>query len=537
MRIHHRARCLAAAGLAVATATAAQAPSGAAAERCAALPGEADPALGVEHAAWVPAGPLASQRPGAPEIVLPAHCRVTGAMARRTGVGGREFAIGYELRLPAVWNGRFLFQGGGGMDGQVNPAVGTITGTGGPVALARGYAVVATDSGHTGSIVDATFGADQQARIDYGYNALDKVTAAAKALIRRNYGKAPHHSYFVGCSNGGRQALTAAQRLPTQFDGIVAGHPTLRFSRVALDEVWNLGVLARIAPRDAAGHPLLAKAFSDAELQEVKTRLLKRCDARDGLPDGLIYDWQGCDFDPAMAQCKPGETGACLSKAKADALRELMRGPRTSDGRIVYGPFNYDTGIAGPAWRGMRLGSAETGAPNAADATLGLGQLRWFQLTPPDPDYDPWQPMDLETMLARVAPTAMLADADNPFLSTFVGHGKLIAYNGLSDQGMASSELARWFESALAASGRQAKDAMRLYLVPGMTHCGGGEATDRFEMLDAIVDWVEKDVAPGRIVAQTSAAPKISRPLCPWPKYARYTGGDTASAASFECVE
>lgn len=520
---------------AAATAGSARAPGDAApAERCAALVGSGGNGVVVTEAKLEAAGPMAAA-PGRPALSLPQHCRVRGMIGRRTGVGGREFGTGFELRLPSDWNGRFLFQGGGGLDGQVNPAIGNVANSAQVPALARGFAVVSTDAGHSSSMIDATFGLDQQARVDYAYDAIGKVTPAAKALVERFYGRAAAHSYFAGCSNGGRQALTAAERFPLLFDGIVAGDPTLRFSRVAIDEVWNLGVLAKIAPKDAAGRPIISKAFSIDDLALVKTALLKRCDARDGLADGQIQDWLHCDFDPAMVQCRKGQTKACLSPGQVAVLRELHRGPRTPSGESVYGPFNYDTGIAGSAWRGMRLGSAETGAANAADATLGLGQLRYFQLTPPDPQFDPWMRLDLADLLRRVAATGTIGDADSPFLSTFALHSKLIAYNGLADQGLASSELVHWYGQARAASGPAAADAMRLYLVPGMTHCGGGEATDRFEMLDAIVDWVEHGKAPGRILANTSSGPPLSRPLCPYPGVARYEGGDPAHAASFEC--
>jgi feruloyl esterase len=521
--------------LAVATAGSAQAPGNAApAVRCSALAGSAGGGVVITETALEAAGPMMAA-PGRPALALPQHCRLRGVIDRRTGVGGREFGIGFELRLPAEWNGRFLFQGGGGLDGVINPAIGTVANSAQAPALTRGFAVVSTDAGHSGSMIDASFGTDQQARIDYAYAAIGKVTPAAKALVERYYGRAPAHSYFVGCSNGGRQALTAAERYPLLFDGIVAGDPTLRFSRVALDEAWNLNVLARIVSKDAAGHPMIAKAFSTDDLALVKAAVLKRCDARDGLADGQIQDWRGCDFDPGVVQCRKGQTKSCLSSGQVTALRELHRGPHTPAAGNIYGPFNYDTGIGGPAWRGMRLGSAQSGPANSADATLGLGMLRYFQLTPPDPQFDPWQRLDLGDLLHRVAATGAIGDADSPFLSTFALHGKLIAYNGLSDQGLASSELADWYEQALAATGPAAADAMRLYLVPGMTHCGGGEATDRFEMLDAIVDWVERGKAPDRILATTSSGPPLSRPLCRYPGVARYKGGDPADAASFEC--
>jgi feruloyl esterase len=528
-------RLLTAAGLLALTAGAAlqaQAPADARGH-CAALAGSFGDGVVVSEATSQAAGPLSAA--GGPAVQLPEHCRVRGIIERRTGVGGREFGTGFELRLPSEWNGRFLFQGGAGLDGQVSPAIGRIASSAQAPALARGFAVVSTDAGHSGSMVDAGFGTDQQARVDYGYAAIGKVTAAAKALVERYYGRAPAHSYFAGCSNGGRQALTAAERFPLLFDGIVAGDPTLRFSRVAIDEAWNLNVLAKAAPRDAAGHPLIARVFSVDDLALVKTALLKRCDARDGLADGQIQDWQGCDFDPGVVQCRKGQTKSCLSPRQVEALRELHRGPHTPAAGSIYGPFNYDTGIAGSAWRGMRLGSAQSGTANSADATLGLGMLRMFQLTPPDPRFDPWGQVDWDDLLRRVAASAAIGDADSPFLSTFALHGKLIAYNGLSDQGLASSELVDWYRQALAASGPDADEAMRLYLVPGMTHCGGGEATDQFEMLDAIVDWVEHGKAPGRVLARTSSGAALSRPLCPYPAVARYKGGDPSEAASFEC--
>jgi feruloyl esterase len=485
----------------------------------------------------VVAGPMTAPAtaPNAPRAILPEHCLVRGTLNLRMGAGGRSFGIGFELRMPTQWNRRFLFQGGGGLDGVINPAIGTLPNSSGPVALARGFAVVSTDAGHGGSPIDASFGLDQQARIDYAYNALDKVTLEAKRLIARFYGEAAAHSYFVGCSNGGRQAMTAAQKLPLYFDGIVAGDPTIGFSRVAIDEVWNVQQVAKIAPKDADGRPILARAFSEADLALVKSSLLKRCDAKDGLADGMINDWQRCDFDPAVLVCKAVKTATCLTKSQVGVLRALHEGPRTPSGQSIYGPFNYDTGIASPSWRGMRLGTSQTGASNAADATLGAGQFKYFQLTPPEPGFDPLAPLDFDKVLERVRATAAMADADSPYLETFVRRGKLIAYNGLSDQGLASSELIGWHQKMLAATGSAGEENVRLYLVPGMLHCGGGEATDQFEMLDAVVSWAEDGKAPDRILATSRLHPGLSRPLCPFPSIARYKAGKEEDAGSFRC--
>lgn len=514
----------------------AQSSTASALERCQTMTLALMPGTNITKAELVPAGPMTTPSgPATPTSELPEHCLVRGILNARTGAGGRPFGIGFELRMPTQWNHRFLFQGGGGLDGVVNPAIGNVANSPGPVALSRGFAVVSTDAGHSGSPVDASFGIDQQARIDYAYNALDKVTIEAKRLIARFYGQAPAHSYFAGCSNGGRQAMTAAQKLPLYFDGIVAGDPTIRFSRVAIDEVWNVQQLAKIAPKDSEGRPIIAKAFSTSDLLLVKSALLKRCDAKDGLADGMIHDWQRCDFDPSALACKGAKTAACLSKPQVATLRALHQGPRTPAGEHIYGAFNYDTGLASSAWRGMRLGSADKGAPNAADATLGAGQFKYFQVTPPEPNFDVLAPLDYGKVLERVQATAAMADADNPYLETFLGHGKLIAYNGLSDQGLASSELVDWYQKMIAATGPSARDSSRLYLVPGMLHCGGGDATDQFEMLDVIVRWVEEGQAPDSIIANSKERPGRSRPLCPFPSVARYKGGEPDDAKSFRC--
>ncbi len=486
----------------------------------------------VEKAEIVPAGP--GPGPGGDKNSLPEHCLVQGMLNPRIGAKGQKFGLGFDLRMPTDWNSRFLFQGGGGLDGVLAPAVGNIPGSGGPPALALGFAVVATDGGHRSSMLDGSFGLDQQARIDYAYNALDKVTLKAKELIEKYYGAAPSYSYFIGCSNGGRQALMASQRLPLYFDGIVAGDPAIKFSGIAMDEIWNLQVAARIAPKDDQGRPVISKSFSNGDLQLVAETLLDRCDALDGLADGFINDWQGCDYDPGILTCASEKTETCLSKAQVEALRDIYAGPHTSDGKSIYGPFNYDTGIAGSAWRGMHIGSSGTGKWDSADATLGVVNLGYFQLTPPEPDLDPLE-FDFDRDSKRTRHTAALADADSTFLETFARHGKMIVYNGLSDQGMASGVLSDWYDEIVKVNGPSIKDSVRLFFIPGMCHCGGGQSTDRFNMLEAIMDWVEKGIAPDRIIATGNSFPGVSRPLCPYPLVARYKGGDKNSADSFAC--
>jgi feruloyl esterase len=510
------------------------------ASNCAALANLAAPGFVVEKAVIIPAGPAPAEDGsgavdglGAP---LPEHCLVQGMLNPRTGADGRKFGLGFDLRMPTKWNGRFAFQGGGGLDGRLALALGDIFGSVRPSALARGFAVVGTDGGHRGSWLDGSFGLDQQARIDYAYNALDKVTLKAKELVEKYYGAAPKYSYLLGCSNGGRQGLMASQRLPLYFDGIVAGDPSIRFSRMTIAQMWNLQVAARIAPKDDKGRPIISRAFSDGDLRLVAAGVLKRCDALDGLADGIINDWRGCDFDPGVLTCKADKTDSCLSEAQVGALRDLYAGPRTSDGKPLYGAFNYDTGIADPIWRAMHIGSSGTGEWDAADAGLGLSNMRYYQLTPPDPNFDPMT-FDFDRDVQRTRNTGIISDADSTFLETFARHGKMIVYNGLSDQGMASSVLADWYDQVIRDNGKSIRESVRLFLVPGMTHCDGGQATDQFDMLEAIMAWVEEGRAPDRIKATGKAFPGASRPICPYPLVARYKRGDVNNADSFTCTK
>lgn len=381
---------------------------------------------------------------------------------------------------------------------------------------------------------DAHWALDQQARIDYSYNAVDKTTLVAKAVIARFYGQAPQHSYFIGCSNGGRQAMMVTQRLPLQFDGVVSGDPSFRLTRTNIDQVWNEIVLAKAAPKDAQGRPILSRALTPQDLQLVAAAVLKRCDARDGLADGMINDYRACDFDPAVLTCKGNKTESCLLPAQVTALKSLMAGPHDSHGRALYAPFPYDAGIASPAFYRMHFGTSPTGELNSADATLGFESLRYLGLTPPDPAFDPMK-LDFDRDPPRLQETAKINDADSVYLESFARHGKLIVYHGLSDQGLSPLDTAAWYDRLQAANGPDAQQWARLFLIPGMTHCAGGPATDQFDMLAAIESWVEEGRAPDRIVARGKSFPEVTRPLCPHPTVARYAGGDPNSEASFVC--
>jgi feruloyl esterase len=503
--------------------------------RCEELRSFALPGLRIDELKVVPAGTAPAPPPGG-QIDLPAHCLFQGTLDPRSGADGQQLGIGFEMRLPLRWNGKFAFQGGGGLDGVLAPSYGGAAGAK-PPALARGFAVVSTDGGHrSGSMIDARFALDQQGRLDYAYNAVDKTTFLAKAIIQRFYGQPPRHSYFVGCSNGGRQAMLAAQRLPTQFDGIVAGDPSFHLTRVNLDEAWNEIVAARAAPRDAQGRPIIGSLFSASDLQLVAAAVVKKCDALDGLSDGMINDYRACRFDPAVLTCKAAKSPGCLTPKQVTALKRVMGGPHDSQGRALYAAFPYDAGIGDPAFRRMHFGTSQTAQTNSADATLGFDSLRYYSMTPPDPGFDPMR-FDFDRDPVRLAETAKINDADAVYLETFARRGKLILYHGLSDQGLSPLDTVAWYERAQSHNTGPIADWARLFLIPGMTHCAGGPATDQFDMLTAIDDWVEHGRPPERIVATGNAFPGRTRPLCPHPRIARYVGGDPEKESSFECRE
>jgi hypothetical protein len=354
---------------------------------CPALARQALPGLRVTEALFVAGGTQRARDPGNQEVgaPLPEHCIVRGRLDERTGVDGKPYHIGFELRLPSAWSGRFFYQGGGGNDGIVFNAVGRNTGATGWAdhALARGYAAVSTDAGHQGP--QPTFGLDPQARVDHAYRAHDRTATTAKALVAAYYGRGADRSYFVGCSGGGRQGMMFSQRFPSYFDGIVAVAPAMRVSEGAtIAAAWTTQKLLAAAPRGADGKPVLAKALSDGDLKLVTNAVLERCDAADGLKDGLVQ--RACSFDPGVLQCSGAKTDACLAAPQVTALREVMAGPRNSAGKALYFGWPWDPGLAGADWRRWTLGTAGDGEPpNSRHLFLMSGALGHEFVTPPDP--------------------------------------------------------------------------------------------------------------------------------------------------------
>ena len=487
-------------------------------DSCSALMKVKLPGLEITKAALVEAGstePIPwNQSRSAP---LPAYCRIEGDINRRTGVDGEEFAITFVLAMPDKWNGDFLMQGGGGSNGIVIAPLG-LNAAGDTPGLMRGFAVASTDTGHKSHRPGFDFGfmRDQQAYLDFAYLANAEVAEFAKQLIAQHYGKPTAFSYFSGCSTGGREGMILSQRYPTIFNGIISGDPAMRTGLSNLDiGRWIPIAFNQVAPKDANGKPIIEQAITDNDRKLIKDALIKKCDAKDGLADGLISDPLACDFDPETLACKGEENDSCLAPDKAAAIKKALGGPKTLSGTQVYAGFLYDTGITnGPPFRGLLSPGPGIFGPATTEMTMDV---------------------DKEA-LAAIQP---LVDSMSTNLTTFSAHGgKLIFYHGDSDQWFSPLDTFGYYNDMAAANGRleAVSNWSQFYFIPGMSHCGGGQALDQFDLLGAIVNWVEKGAVPTSVTATGKAFPGRSRPLCAYPKHAQYKGdGNPEAANSFEC--
>ena len=502
----------------------------------AAIDGIATQGVRITAAETVPAD--AVRPPGASAgPLLAAHCRLSGRMAERTGVDGKPYHIGFELRLPAAWNGRLLYQGGGGNDGVVRPAVGPQAAPG--YALNRGFAVVTTDAGHQGPSAD--FGFDPIARTDNAYAAHDRVAVTAKELVRRFYGKPADRAYFIGCSGGGRQGMMFTQRFPSYFDGVIAMAPAMRVSKGAtIGAAWDTQALHAIAPPGADGRPVLSQALNDGDLALLRKGILDACDAQDGLADGLVSDPAACRFDVASLQCRGAKEASCLSAPQVGALQKIFGGAKNAAGQALYFGWPWDPGIghAQNDWRAWKLGDSKTAQPNSRHVFLMQDALQGYFVTPPDRSLDMLR-FDFERDPARMDAHAWIFNtADDVQLSAFKARGgKLLFAHGLADPIFSPLEMVDYYQRLSAVHGAATADFSRLFLIPGMAHCQGGAATDSWDGLGALVDWVENGKAPDRITARgTTVFPGRSRPLCAYPRHAHYDGsGNPEDATSFSC--
>ena len=475
--------------------------------------------LEITQTSWKEAGTLPGG-PFAPPVTVPTHCHVEAALDRRIGVNGKEYFIGFAINLPENWNGRFLFQGGGGLNGSVEEPLGNQA-TGAVSALEKGFAVVTSDSGHQGGVFDGSFMEDQEALLNFYFLGKARVTPIAKQITTEFYQQEISSSYFVGCSTGGREGMIMSQRFPYYFDGIVSGAPAMRTGLSNLGIRWVAIELNKAAEKDEAGLPVQGGTFSVVEQDFIVSKVLESCDVLDGAEDGLIFNSLSCSINTKDMMCENDNAEGCLNEDKAVALQSAFSGPVDSQGRRVYSSYFFDTGIDDSGFISGLI-NGNNNPPVGAPVNTVLEQ-----------------DVDAE-FLAAIATDQSLGDSTSFNLSSFAGQGgKIMYYHGVSDPWFSAQDT-RWYYEQMATNngGLEAvNDWSKFYLVPGMGHCAGGEATlDTFDMLTALVDWVENDQAPEQVVATGLSMPEVSRPLCAYPYHAHYTGsGDIKNAGNFEC--
>lgn len=489
---------------------AALAPASAAATPCAALATVVLPATTialaqpVEAGAFVPPGNTAGTfRADAGD--LPAFCRVTATLAPT-----RNSGIKIEVWMPlSAWNRKLLVVGNGAWGGSIpyGPLVDGVR---------RGYAAAATDTGHEGSGAGFARGAPE-ALLDFAERAVHELVAAGRALAAAHYDGDPAHTYFSGCSTGGRQALVAAQRFPADFDGIVAGAPGNYTSRQTVGQIW----LAQAMQKNAESR------VSEEKLALVHRAVLAACDSQDGAADGVLEDPTRCAFDPGTLICTGSSTEACLTAPQAEAMRKMYVGavdPRS--GEAIFPGLE----------RGGERGWARWGSAQPAEYATEF--FRHVVLA--DPSWD-FLRLDLEKHLPLADRAGRHIDAIDPDLTPFVRRGgKLLMYAGWSDPGIPPRNAVSYYQRVLATMGHAARvsESVRLFMVPGMGHCGGGDGTSRFDALAALEVWVEQQKAPERIPASRlqNGVVDRTRPLCPFPQVATYVApGGVDRAESFVC--
>ena len=455
----------------------------------------------------------------------PAHCRVTGMLAPE---------IAFEVSLPAKWNTRFYMIGNGGHAGESLDDPGRAGQRN--AALKLGFAFAQTNTGHDSrKEPGGTFVlSNPQKAIDYAYRAVHLTATTAKDITKDYYGKSASFSYWNSCSNGGRQGLIEAQRYPEDFDGIVANAPWVDQTGFTIGAMWNQRALSE-APVSAAKMTLVAE------------RVMAKCDAVDGLKDGLIDDPRKCSFEPArdVPACPAGADRAdCLTAAQAAAIAKVYSGP-VSKGKPFFPGFMLGSEAVSPGrgggvssgWMNLIVPAQADAKP--ADFNLAENTMRYLVHKPPKAEYD-YKVFNFDTDISLLDDWSKQADAKNPDLSKFrKSCGKLLMTYGWADTVLQPMMGVNYYEQAVAKNGSNTMDFFRLFMVPGMAHCGGGIGPDRHDPMTAIINWVEKGKAPDSMTASRVVNNQVqrTRPLCPYPQVARHNGqGSIDDAANFRCV-
>lgn len=484
--------------------------------------------------------PPVSEQPAPPRIPCAALHSLTGyeysvLTAEEKSAGEAAFCrvrilvqpeILIEVALPARWNRRLYMFGNGGYAGEKLDAPNRVANR--DTALQAGFTVTQTNTGHDAEREPlAAFTVHPQKFADYAFRSLHVTAETAKRVAEAYYGSRPMRSYYNGCSTGGRQGLILAQRYPDDFDGIVVGAPALDNVRNRLRSIANYQALAK-APLPAAKMELLAG------------RVYARCDAVDGLKDGLIDDPRKCDFKPSrdLPVCEGAEQPGCYTAGQIRTIETILSDVIVR-GKVLTPGFPVGAEIAGPngksGWDGWIINDA--GLPRGA--LYAESAMRYMVSAVPDPAYD-LRSFDFERDPQRLEWIGTVMNATDPDLSRFRRRGgKLLMYFGWADPALNARIGVEYFESVQARMGKTG-DFFKLYMMPGVFHCSGGVGPACFDPLEKVIRWVEEGKAPGSIVAQRIEGGKtlLSRPLCPYPQVARYQGsGPADQAASFRCVD
>lgn len=451
------------------------------------------------------------------------YCRVQGMI---------QPDIQFEVSLPATWNGRLFMFGNGGFAGESLEAPNRVAQT--IAAVSRGFAVSQTNTGHDGAAEPlATFAVSRQKFLDYAYRAVHITTVTAKRLAHLYFGSPARRAYFNGCSTGGRQGLISAQRFPGDFDGIVVGAPVLSFSGTMVGYVHNQRALA-------------AAPLSNEKMKLVADAVYAKCDASDGVKDGLIDDPRRCAFKASLdlPRC-PGDGGgaACLSTAEIAALDAIYAG--VTGNAVAYAPgwpvgaeiaAVTQTATTPSGWVPWLIGPS---GGRSVQANFGETFFRYMAFGRPDPSYD-WLRFDIAADYDKTAATRATLDATNPDLSPFKARGgKILSYFGWADPALNPMMGVSYYERVVETMGPSTQDFYRLFMVPGMFHCTGGVGTSAFDAVTPLIQWVEKGVAPSTIPAArvVDGKPVRTRPLCPYPEVAKYKGsGSIDEAVNFACA-
>lgn len=514
-------------------------PSGSPARTCASLAQLNLPKVTITQAENVAAGafvpPDLKQGEKVPEwsTSLPAFCRV---VAKLTPTADSDIKL--EVWMPlSGWNGRFKGQGNGGFAGYI--AYGGLA-----ASITQGYATASTDTGHSSEGAAWALGHPEKV-VDYGYRGIHEMTVDAKTIVEAFYQAGPKWSYFASCSNGGRQALMEAQRFPDDYDGILAGAPANAWTKLL---TLALHILQSFDPSGyipASKVPVIGKA------------VLAGCDAQDGVTDGVLNDPTQCHFHPETLLCRGADSDACLTASQVKSLRAIYGGLQDASGQQIFPGLLPGSEEGRGGWETWVTGSEPGKSAGHFYVTEYFANMVYEK-----PDWD-YKTANIDDALKMAdLKTAKSMNAESPDLKAFTGHGgKLIIYHGWNDPAIPALNSVHYYESVVSALGKQNADqSVRLYMVPGMQHCGGGPGATSFgqdqgasredaqhDIFAALVQWVEKTTAPSTIIATkykqsdpVNDLPKqveMTRPLCPYPQMAEYSGsGEKNLAPSFVCT-